>query len=192
MIGNPLLDGYLAELSSRLPADVVAELADGLTDTYQHHLATAANPQAAARRAITEFGTVDDITSAFTVGSPSRRTARRLLATGPLVGGAWAGAILLSRTGQWTVPVPVRLAFGLSVLAVVATLAIAATSRRHYNRAHTTALAGSIGILALDTSACLAATLTTTALAGPLAFAAAASLTRIATTLRTLPQLVAG
>jgi hypothetical protein len=62
MASHQLIDTYLADLRQRLPAEV----ADGLTDTWQHHLATGASVRDAARAAIAEFGTTTQITAAFT------------------------------------------------------------------------------------------------------------------------------
>ena len=38
MAHHHLIEDYLATLRRRLPADAVDELADGLAETYQHHL----------------------------------------------------------------------------------------------------------------------------------------------------------
>ena len=51
-----LISEYLAELSGRLPAGIVEELADGLDQTHQHYLQHGLDPDAAAQAAIAEFG----------------------------------------------------------------------------------------------------------------------------------------
>lgn len=35
--GHPLIEAFLADLRRRLPDDVVDELTDGLTETYERH-----------------------------------------------------------------------------------------------------------------------------------------------------------
>ena len=44
MASHQLIDDYLARLAQRLPADAVDELADGITETWQHHLAAGRSP----------------------------------------------------------------------------------------------------------------------------------------------------
>jgi hypothetical protein len=56
MPGPGLISGYLAELSAELPASIVAELADGLEQTYARYLGQRLSPDAAARAAVAEFG----------------------------------------------------------------------------------------------------------------------------------------
>ena len=43
-----VIRGYLAGLAARLPASVVEELADGLTETYRFHLSRGLASEAAA------------------------------------------------------------------------------------------------------------------------------------------------
>lgn len=150
MSDNELIDAYLAR---RLPADTVDELTDGLTETCRRHLAGATDPAAAARCALAEFGGLDEVTSAFTLLSPGRRSARALLATGPAVGAAWATVLITGHAWQWHVPTPARLTVALLLLAVVAALVIAATGGAHHARTRATVLAGGIGMLVLDGTA---------------------------------------
>jgi hypothetical protein len=191
MSDNELIDAYLAQLARRLPADTVDELTDGLAETYRHHLVGATDPDAAARSALAEFGALDEVTSAFTLLSPGRRSARVLLATGPAVGAAWATALITGHAWQWPVPTPARLTMALLLLAVVAALATAATSQAHYARTRATVLAGGIGMLVLDGAALAGLAVATSTLAWPPAMAASLSLTRIALVLRTLPRIIA-
>jgi len=190
MPGNQLIDAYLLQLARQLPADVVDELADGLGETYQRHLAGGADPQSAARAALAEFGDAAEITTAFTLQSPGRRTARMLLATGPVVGACWAAALIAGHAWTWPVPALVRLGLGLLLLTVAATLVIAGTRRASYARTRATVVAGGLAILALDAAALAGATVTAPMLAWPLAVAACASLTRIGLTLRALPTVI--
>ncbi|WP_319462776.1 hypothetical protein [Micromonospora sp. RTP1Z1] len=126
-------------------------LADGLTETWQHHLSAGLPPADAARAAIAEFGSVDQITDAFVV---------QALVGGPL---------------------------GCTLLAVVAALITAATSRRSYRRARVGENAG-LGLVALDVAMVAAVLLVTPTLVWPMLVAVPVSLARIGLTLRSLPR----
>ena len=89
MPGTSLIRHYLTALSAQLPAPIVEELADGLDQTRLHYLEQGLDSDAAAGAALAEFGQPDVILAAFTRLSPARRAARRLLATGPVVGACW-------------------------------------------------------------------------------------------------------
>ena len=52
MAEHDLIDDYLARLARHLPADAVAELADGLAETYDRHLGAGLAGDAAAAAAI--------------------------------------------------------------------------------------------------------------------------------------------
>ena len=82
-----VITDYLTALSAQLPAPVVEELADGLDQTCHRYLDQGLTPAAAARAAIAEFGAPEVILANFTRLSPARQAARRLLASGPVVGG---------------------------------------------------------------------------------------------------------
>ncbi|MBM0224377.1 permease prefix domain 1-containing protein [Micromonospora sp. ATA51] len=186
MASHQLIDAHLGVLARRLPADAVDELADGLTETWRHHLAAGLPPADAARAAIAEFGTVDQITDAFVVHSPSRRTARMLLATGPLVGACWGATLVAGHAWKWPVPPPAAAIFGLALLAVVAALVTSATSRRSYRRARL-GDAGGLGLVALDVAMVAAVLLVAPTLVWPMLVAVPVSLARIGLTLRSLP-----
>jgi hypothetical protein len=186
MAGHQLIDAHLAALARRLPAGTVDELADGLTETWQRRVSDGLPPAPAAHAAIAEFGTPDQIVEAFVVESPGRRTARMLLATGPLVGACWGTGLLASDVRTWPVPAPAAALFALALLAVVAALATAATSRHSYRRTRLGA-AGGIGLVALDVTMLIAALLLAPILAWPMLVAVPASLARIGLTLRRLP-----
>jgi hypothetical protein len=191
MASHTLINAHLAELARRLPAPVVDELADGLTETYEHHLARGLHPTAAAAAAIAEFGSPDQITAAFTRQAPGRRTALVLLATGPVFAACWGPSLIMAKPWTWPIPVTAALAFGLALLAVVAVLATAATSRRHYRRTRLAAI-GAVGLVLLDTTMLAAVMFAAPVLVWPMAVAIPASLARIALTLRALPPVVVG
>ena len=149
MAETRLIRDYLAELGSRLPADIVEELADGLEETYQRHLSTGLAEQAAARASIAEFGGAVMIADVFVDSAPARRTARTLLAAGPIVGGFWAAVFINARAWDWTVPAPVPLAIAATLVAAIALLLIAAFCHR-YTSARRAAEAALIGVVVLD------------------------------------------
>ena len=181
-MSSALINDYVAGLHRRLPAAVADEAADGLIETYEHHLATGSGEQAAAHAAVAEFGDLALVVGEFTRQAPGRRAARMLLATGPVV-----AALILSRAWTWPVPGAVRLSFGAILLLAVTALAVAATSRRSYRRTRFTAAASPV-ILALDATAVTAVILAAPALTWVLGTAIAASLTRMAFTAWSLPH----
>ena len=87
-MSSALINDYVAGLHRRLPAAVADEAADGLIETYEHHLATGSGEQAAAHAAVAEFGDLALVVGEFTRQAPGRQAARMLLATGPVVGAA--------------------------------------------------------------------------------------------------------
>jgi hypothetical protein len=187
--GHRLIDAAITALARRLPADAVDELADGLTETYQRHVALGLPPDAAARAAIAEFGAPDLIVAAFVQQAPGRQMARALLSSGPLVGGCWAVALIAGDAWAWTVPVPARLILGLALVATVAVLAVAATARRSYRRTGITTVGGA-GLIVLDAAMLTCVALEAPAATWPLTVAVIASLARIALTARMARHLI--
>lgn len=190
MAGHPLIQDHLATLARQLPADVVDELADGLTETWHRHLAAGLAPAEAARAAITEFGTPAQITDAFVTQSPGRRAALLLLATGPIAGVSWGSTLVTSHAWTWPVPTAAAGLFGCLLLGAVAALLVAATARHNYRR---TRLAGVGGLLviALDITMLTTVLLVAPAPVWSLLAAVALSLGRIALTTRLLPRTLA-
>jgi hypothetical protein len=184
-----LIGGYLAALSAQLPAPIVAELADGLDQTHQHYLAHGMGADAAARAALAEFGEPQVIVAAFAHASPARRAARRLLATGPMVGACWGTALITNRAWAWPVPITVRVLLGVALITAIGLLAAAAFGRR-YRSAGRAAAAGCIGITALDVTMVITVTLAAPAVIWPIIVAAAASAARITFTARTLRSVL--
>lgn len=186
-----LITDYLSVLSAQLPAPLVEELADGLDETYQHYLTQGLTPAAAASAAVAEFGEPQVIVAAFTRMSPARHAARRLLATGPVVGGCWAAALITGRAWTWPVPATVLLLIGVALITVIGLLAAAAFGRRYLSarRAGTVAC---VGITVLDGVMLITAVLAIPVLAWPVILAAAASLARLTFTARVLPAVLTG
>jgi hypothetical protein len=166
MADNVLISDYLDDLARRLPSEVVAELADGLFETYEHGLVGGLDHDAAARAAIIEFGNVDQVASEFARRSGGRGVARTLLATGPAVGACWGVALMVGRSWTWPIPAVAHVAFGACLLLVIALLVAAATSRIFVALAIAPSFTRIMGL------------------------AVAASLSRIALTVRIAPRLV--
>jgi hypothetical protein len=186
MASHQLIDAHLAGLAHRLPPNVVDELADGLIETWQHHRTAGLSPTDAARTAIAEFGTIDQITEAFVTTCPGRRTARLLLATGPPVGACWSGSLIAAHAWTWPIPVPVAAVTAVALLAVVTALIIAATSRTSFRRARL-GTAGGLGLIVLDATMLAGVLLVAPTVVWPMLVAVPASLARIGLTLRFLP-----
>jgi hypothetical protein len=186
---HPLIDAYLTIMTRQLPANAVEELADGLTETYRHHLSRGLDPDTAAAAAIAEFGEPDLVLAAFIRQSPGQRAARALLCSGPAVGFCWGATLITGHAWTWPVPAALRLAFGLTLLAAITTLAFAATSRHSYRRTRMTA-AGGVGLITLDATMLATVLLIPQPLVWPMALAIPASLTRIALTARVMPRLL--
>jgi hypothetical protein len=134
MASHQLIDDYLAGLARRLPADTLDELADGLIETWQHHLDDGSTPDEAAHAAIADFGSADQVAAEFIAQAPGRRTARLLLASGPILAACWGPSLVAAKVWTWPVPRPAAAAYVLAFLAVIACLLIAGASRRSYRR----------------------------------------------------------
>src|SRR5260370_14327746 len=115
MAESGVIEEYVKARSAQLPQAIVEELADGLEQTCQRYLDQGLGPQAAADAAVAEFGDPDVIAADFTRLSPARAAARRLLATGPVVGGSWALALITSRAWSGPVPAIARLELGTTL-----------------------------------------------------------------------------
>jgi hypothetical protein len=186
-----LIKDYLAALSAQLPAPIVAELTDGLEQTYRHYLDQGLGPAAAAEAALAEFGGPQVVVAAFTGASPARRAARKLLATGPVVGACWGTALVLNRAWTWPVPLGVRALLGAALITIIGLLAAAAFGSR-YRSAGRAAAAGCAGIAALDATMLIAITLAVPAVIWPVIVAAVASAVRITFATRSLRWVLAG
>jgi hypothetical protein len=190
MASHPVIDGYLAGLAGRLPSSTVDELADGLTEAWLQGQLAGLGPDDAARAAVTEFGEPDLVVDAFVAQSPGRRAARVLLATGPVAGASWAASLITTKAWTWPVPPFVALGLGLGLACVVATLAMAASSRHSYRRARLGGL-GAMGVLTLDLVVPTAVLLATPTMAWPLAVGVLVCASRIGLVLRLLPPAIA-
>jgi hypothetical protein len=189
MADHDVIHSYLDELAQRLPAGTVEELADGLEETFQHHLRRGLSPADAAHSAIAEFGRPTQITAAFACQSAGRRTAIALLATAPVFAVLWGTTLITTRAWNWQIPPVVAAAFGVTLVAVAATLLAVAKS----NNPTTTRLAGpaSVAVMLLDLGMLAAAAILAPAVTWPMGLAAAASLARTTVAARNLPRVFA-
>jgi hypothetical protein len=191
MASHQLIDAYLGELAGRLPADAVDEIADGLQEAWHHHLDLGVAPAEAAQAAIAEFGPPTLVARAFVVNATGRRTARLLLATGPIIGISWGASLLIAQVWTWSIPAPAGGVFAATLLTVVGCLVMAATSRHDYRRTRLGHV-GAAGLVALDTAMIAAVLLAAPTLVWPMAIAITASLARMGITLRQAHRLLGG
>jgi hypothetical protein len=191
MASHQLIDAYLAGLARRLPADTVDELADGLLETWHHHLGDGLTPERAAHAAIAEFGAADRIAEEFVAQAPGRRTARVLLLTGPVMGACWGGSLVATKVWTWPIPPALAVAYAALLLATVALLVGAVTSRHSYRRTRLGGLAALV-LIVLDAAMIGAVGVLAPTLVWLLAVAVAASAARIGWTISALPQALTG
>lgn len=190
MASHHLIDTYLLALARRLPADTVDELADGLSETYQRYRSSGLEEHAAVQAAIAEFGAPEEVIAAFVRQAPGRRAAWTLLCSGPIVGLCWGTTLIVDHAWTWPVPAGLRTAFGATLLAVIAMLALAATGRHSYRRTRIAVGAG-IGMIGLDCAILATMMVIAPPFVWPMALAVPASLTRMTLTARLMPQLLA-
>lgn len=108
MTGRSGIDGYLSEVAAVLPGparardDIIAELRSGLLDAADAYRAAGHSPDEATAAATAEFGDPRQIAAGFgpeLAAQESRRLARDLIITGPLVGLLWVAAATASHVG---------------------------------------------------------------------------------------------
>jgi len=184
-----LIRGYLEVLAAQLPASIVDELADGLAETHRSYLGRGLSPDAAAEAAVEEFGTPEEILAGFAWVNPARRTARRLLGLGPVVGGCWVAALVTNRV--WPGPLPARVVVGVALLASIGLLAVAALGRR-YRVSVFSGAAGFAGFAALDIALIVGALVMLGPLTWVTALAMAGSMVRLAVCTQALRPAMAG
>jgi hypothetical protein len=148
---GPAVEGYLAEVTARLPgparahAGIVAELRSGLLDATDAHRSAGLPPAQADLAAVNEFGDPARVAAGFgaeIAARQARRVVLTLLVTGPLVGLLWLAtavashlSIHLAQLWPWTGPssgldVGARLvAVAVGITAAAGVLGIAATGR---------------------------------------------------------------
>lgn len=187
MAHHHLIHHYLDELSQRLPAATVEELADGLEETFRHHLLRGLSPTDAARSALDDFGHPTQVTTAFARQSPGRRTAIALLTTAPAFALLWGTTLITTKAWTWHIPPSAAIAYGAILLAVAATLLAIAKS----NNPTTGRLAApaSIALILLDLGMLAAIATTAPAITWLMALATSASLIRTILAARNLPPL---
>lgn len=187
MAGHHLINTYLADLAHRLPPEVVDELADGLDETFHHHLADGLDPAEAAIAATTEFGDPTRIAAEFIRQSPARRTALAMLATGPVFAALWGMSLITAHAWTWTIPAGAVITFAAALLIIVGAL-LGVVTGNSYGRTRPIA-AACVGMIALDITMIITVVALAPALTWPIALAVPASMTRITVAAHRLPQL---
>lgn len=96
---------YLDELARALPgprrlkSPILDEVSDGLVQSVAAHRSMGEDPIAAARSAVAEFGSVEDLAGALSremAGVFAHRLGLALIGSGPVVGLGWLSAFALS------------------------------------------------------------------------------------------------
>ncbi|WP_306333246.1 permease prefix domain 1-containing protein [Streptomyces sp. KL118A] len=199
MPGTSPVDQHVAALTAALhgpdkaKSRLLAEMRDGLVDTAAAHADAGADDEEAARLAVREFGTVDELVPGcqreLTVAQ-ARHTARTVALTAPFLVACW---YLVRAAGDepaaWQLPHAARLLAGhLALVATLAALLAAATLAATGTLAHrlptphrlplvvawagtTASAAMAVATLALATAAALATNWPLLAAAGALAAA---------------------
>lgn len=154
------VSGVAARLSgpARLRADLLAEVRAGLDDAACAHQRRGACAEDAQRRAVEEFGAVDDVAPAFQeqlAVAQARATARLLLLAFPGLLLGWD--LVWSSGAAWSEPAPVVLVLarvqdavsvGAGVAAVVALVLLARGARRPGGSRRTVLAVGVLGAVA--------------------------------------------
>ena len=152
MAEHRLIQLYSDVLLAELPSRLAEEVADGLDDANWKYLQQGLSKDDAAQAAIAEFGDARSVVDGFIRNSPARRITRRLIATGPVVGGCWAVALIAGRAWEWPVPGVARALFGAILISSVIILLTAAMARR-YRVVQRAGVAGCAGLALIDASA---------------------------------------
>jgi hypothetical protein len=173
-----LISDYLAILAAELPEPIVAELADGLEETYRHLRGRGLRPEQAASLAVTEFGEPQVIAAGFTQSSQGRRTARTLLVIGPAIGAFWGTVLIADHAWDWPVPLIAGVPFGVALLVVIVLL-VASLRAQRYKAVRRASVAACTGTALLDAAFPTAVLLAIPHLQWPVVVAAGASAARL-------------
>jgi len=130
------VEHYLTDLSARLRGPrtvrrrILAEVADGLTETIGTHTTDGMPPMVAADTAVREFGDPATVAGSFAeelATATARRTIAAFIVTGPLVGIWW---LLLLHPEPWRtgilsllIALPILPVIGVAVATALGTLA---------------------------------------------------------------------
>ncbi|MEU8204985.1 permease prefix domain 1-containing protein [Streptosporangium sp. NPDC049046] len=191
MAGRDLITAQLDILATRLPSQVVEELADGLEEAYELHLHACGDPEQAARAAIAEFGDADTVTAAFLRESPWHRTAIVLLLTGPLMAAAWAVTLLTAGAWTWSLPLPAKILYGAALVTIVCALLFVVREKLAYRRTRLAMIGSVLGLIVLDVLMLTVIAVMTPVPVWPMAVAVPASAIRILSLARRLPAVIA-
>jgi hypothetical protein len=140
---------------------------------------------------VAEFGEPGAIVTAFTDASQGRKTARTLLAAGPAVGLCWAAVLITARSWQWPIPIAVRVLFGMTLIAVIGMLTMAASGHRYRRVCHAAATA-CVGTTILDGAMSGTVLATISVLVWPVAVAVILSVGRSGFALRNIHRILTG
>ncbi|MFF1277488.1 hypothetical protein ACFVZC_29440 [Streptomyces marokkonensis] len=109
-------------------AAILDEVMDGLECATEGNLDTCPDPEAAARRAVQEWGPPGEVARAYndaTLRISANRLSMRAVCVLPLLAATWACALLGGPAGPWAYRHPPLLLTGLSVVAFGCVLSLA-------------------------------------------------------------------
>jgi hypothetical protein len=109
-----------------------------------------------------------------------------MLATGPIMALCWGPSLVAAKAWTWPVPRPAAAFYALVFLVVVASLLVAASTRRSLRRTRL-GIAGGLVLIGLDAVMVAVAVAFAPVFVWPMALAIPASLARIGLGLRMLP-----
>jgi hypothetical protein len=187
MARHQLIAAELDTLGARLPRAALAELADGLDDTFDALLAEHGDADIAAAATVEEFGDADSIIAAFFRDSPWRRLATVLLATGPAMGVVWGITLIGQHAWEWPLPLLIRIMYGTALVTLVVMLVLVTRERSAYRWTRRATAGCAVGLILLDAS--MIGTVSVLAAFPPwtIPIAVGASLVRIVGITRALP-----
>jgi MFS family permease len=189
MAEHRLIAAYRDDLLAELPAHLADEVSGGLADAQEKYMGQGLNPDQAASAAIAEFGNARMVADVFRRACPVWRAACVLIATGPVVGGWWAAALVADRAWDWPIPIAVPFLVGV-ILAGSVLLLVASALARRYQQVRRAGLAGCLGLAVLDVCVITAAVMLAPSLRWLLAVAVCVSAARLTFVVGRLHRLV--
>ncbi|MGH3121179.1 MAG: permease prefix domain 1-containing protein [Streptosporangiaceae bacterium] len=110
MAGHPVIEGYIQDLSGRLPGPrrwrqaVLDEARDTLLDAMEAHARRGGNPAEAAAQAVREYGPAWQVSRAYApelAAALARRAGLQAIVAIPLIAAIWNAALHIGPAAPW-------------------------------------------------------------------------------------------